>query len=98
MRFHQIKNALMRTYDDVQRKHTMQMAAGLSYYFVMSFFPLLIMFAAVVAYLPIPNGLEFIGLNRKTRKDSGCLCIPNAIRRRVVLIEGSTALGVELTC
>jgi membrane protein len=31
------------------------MAAGLSYYFVMSLFPLLIVFAAAVAYLPVPN-------------------------------------------
>jgi membrane protein len=31
------------------------MAAGLSYYFVMSLFPLLIVFAAIVAYLPVPN-------------------------------------------
>lgn len=53
MRLSQVKTALLHTYNDVQRKHTMQMAAGLSYYFVMSLFPLLIMFAAVVAYLPI---------------------------------------------
>ena len=33
----------------------MQMAAGLSYYFVMSLFPLLIVFAETVAYLPVPN-------------------------------------------
>lgn len=55
MRFSQVKAAVGRTYDDVQRKHTMQMAAGLSYYFVMSLFPLLIVFAAIVAYLPVPN-------------------------------------------
>jgi len=53
MRFPQVKLALWRTYNDVQNKHTLQMAAGLSYYFVLSLFPLLIMFAAVVAYLPI---------------------------------------------
>ena len=65
MRLARVKAALGRTYDDVQRKHTMQMAAGLSYYFVMSLFPLLIMFAAVVAYLPIHHlfgeALDFIG-------------------------------------
>src|SRR5437016_14390326 len=55
MRITQVKAALARTYDDVQSKHTMQMAAGLSYYFVMSLFPLLIVFAAAVAYLPVPN-------------------------------------------
>lgn len=55
MRWNQIKSALGRTYERIQRKHTMQMAAGLSYYFVMSLFPLLIVFAATVAYLPVPN-------------------------------------------
>lgn len=50
-----MRSLLRRIYDNVQQKHTMQMAAGLSYYFVMSLFPLLIVFAASVAYLPIPN-------------------------------------------
>jgi membrane protein len=33
----------------------MQMAAALSYYFVLSFFPALIFLSAVVAYLPVPD-------------------------------------------
>lgn len=36
------------------------MAAGLSYYFVLSLFPLLIVLASVVGYLPIPNLFEQI--------------------------------------
>lgn len=55
MQLANLKSALRRTYCNVQRKHTTQMAAGLSYYFVMSLFPLLIVFAATVAYLPVPN-------------------------------------------
>lgn len=55
MQLANLKSALWRTYANVQRKHTTQMAAGLSYYFVMSLFPLLIVFAATVAYLPVPN-------------------------------------------
>ena len=55
MRWNQFKSALGHTYEGVRRKHTTQMAAGLSYYFVMSLFPLLIVFAAAVAYLPVPN-------------------------------------------
>ena len=55
MRWTLVKSALGRTYEGVQRKHTLQMAAGLSYYFVMSLFPLLIVFAATVASLPVPN-------------------------------------------
>jgi uncharacterized BrkB/YihY/UPF0761 family membrane protein len=58
MHLNQVKTALGRTYDGVQRKHTMQMAAGLSYYFVMSLFPLLIVFAALVAYMPVTNLFE----------------------------------------
>src|SRR5579864_8294164 len=50
-----IKTALTRTYDDVVRNHTLQMAAALSYYFVLSLFPSLIFLSAIVAYLPVPN-------------------------------------------
>jgi len=50
-----IKAALGRTVEDVTQKHTLQMAAALSYYFVLSIFPALIFLSAVVAYLPVPN-------------------------------------------
>src|SRR5512133_3221956 len=51
-------HALVHTYNDVDRNHTMQMAAALSYYFVLSLFPSLIFLSAVVAYLPVPNLFE----------------------------------------
>ncbi len=51
----QVKQALVRTTDDVVKNHTMTMAAGLSYNFILSLFPLLIVAAALVGYLPIPN-------------------------------------------
>src|SRR5437588_12106425 len=44
-----------KVYTDIIQNHIMAMAAGLSYYFVMSLFPLLILTAAVVPYIPIPN-------------------------------------------
>ena len=50
-----IKDALAGTYGDVLRNHTLQMAAVLSYYFVLSLFPSLIVLSAIVAYLPVPN-------------------------------------------
>jgi len=50
-----IKTAIVHTYDDVNRNHTMQMAAALSYYSVLSLFPALILLSAVVAYLPVPD-------------------------------------------
>lgn len=43
---------MARTIADVQNNHTLAMAAGLSYYFVMALFPTLIVAAAVLAYLP----------------------------------------------
>jgi len=55
MRLRDFRYALVRTYDDVGGNHTLQMAAALSYYFVMSLFPALIFLSAIVAYLPIPD-------------------------------------------
>jgi len=50
-----ITHALARTYTDIQQNHTMQMAAALSYFFVLSLFPALIFLSAIVAYLPLPD-------------------------------------------
>jgi membrane protein len=50
-----LKEAVVQTYDDIGRNHTLQMAAALSYYFVMSLFPALIFLSAVVTYLPVPD-------------------------------------------
>jgi membrane protein len=55
MRPADIRDGLVRTYADLGRNHTMQMAAALSYYFVLSLFPALIFLSAVVAYLPVPD-------------------------------------------
>jgi membrane protein len=44
-----------KAYADIINNHIMAMAAGLSYYFVMSLFPLLILAASIVAYLPVPD-------------------------------------------
>jgi membrane protein len=50
-----IKHALVQTYGDLLRNHTLQMAAALAYYFVLSLFPALIFLSAVVAFLPLPD-------------------------------------------
>jgi len=49
---HTIKESLWRTVLAVPAKHTLQMAAALSYYFVISLFPALLLLSAIVAYLP----------------------------------------------
>lgn len=53
-----LKEALLHTVEDVKRKHTLQMAAALSYYFVMSLFPALLLLTAIFAYLPVHDLLN----------------------------------------
>lgn len=55
MRLGDLRIALGRTYQEVQRNHTMQMAAALSYYSVLSVFPALIFLSAMLAFLPLPD-------------------------------------------
>ena len=50
-----VRRAILLTYAGIQSKHTSQLAAGLSYYFILSLFPLLITFAAAVSLLPVPG-------------------------------------------
>jgi membrane protein len=50
-----LQRAARTTYAGLKQKHTSQLAAGLSYYFVLSLFPALIAFAAAVSLLPIPH-------------------------------------------
>jgi uncharacterized BrkB/YihY/UPF0761 family membrane protein len=45
----------MTIYNDVYDEHLFVFAAGLSYYFVLSLFPLLILIASALSFLPIPH-------------------------------------------
>ena len=53
-----LRDALLRTYADVVQNHTLQMAAALAYYFVLSFFPALMLLSAIVAYIPVHDLLS----------------------------------------
>src|SRR5690242_9060665 len=53
-----IKDALWRTVEAVPAKHTLQMAAALSYYFVISLFPAFLLISAILAYLPGTHPFE----------------------------------------
>lgn len=55
MAIHEIGSTVRQVYNDVMNNHTMALAAGLSYYFVMSLFPALILAAALVGYIPVPH-------------------------------------------
>jgi membrane protein len=55
MKLSDARGALVQTYSDILSNHTLQMAAALAYYFVLSLFPALIFLSGVVAYLPVPD-------------------------------------------
>jgi membrane protein len=55
MQLGSVKAAARRAMQDMRRNHTTAFAAGLSYYFVLSLFPLLIVLAAILAYIPLQN-------------------------------------------
>lgn len=50
-----IKRALAETYGDILRHHTFQVAAALSYYFVLAVFPSLILLSAAMSSVPLPD-------------------------------------------
>jgi len=52
------RRSLKTIYNDVYDEHLFVFAAGLSYYFVLSLFPLLVSMAAPLGYVPIPHLFE----------------------------------------
>jgi membrane protein len=52
------KRLLITLYDDVYDEHLFVFAAGLSYYLVLSLFPLLVSMASLLVYVPIPHLFE----------------------------------------
>jgi membrane protein len=53
-----LKRSLIIIYNDVYDEHLFVFAAGLSYYFVLSLFPLLVSMASLLGYVPIPHLFE----------------------------------------
>src|SRR6202022_2166008 len=53
-----IRRSLITIYNDVYDEHLFVFAAGLSYYFVLSLFPLLVSMASLLGYVPIPHLFE----------------------------------------
>ena len=52
------KRSLIIIYNDVYDEHLLVFAAGLSYYFVLSLFPMLVSMALILGYVPIPHLFE----------------------------------------
>jgi membrane protein len=63
--FRAVSEVVKSTLIAAERKHLQLAAAGLAYHFLLSFFPGVVLLTAVVAYLPIQNGMAkastFIG-------------------------------------
>ena len=66
MTFAATRRAIASTYHDVLKNRTVQAAAALSYYSILSVFPALIFLSAVMAYIPLPNFFEdvLVGMGR----------------------------------
>ncbi len=64
--------AAVQTWRRMQKNHTLAMAAGLSYYFLLSLFPAMIFAAAVLGYLPLPHLFDQLmyGLSKVMPADS----------------------------
>jgi membrane protein len=64
--------AARATWRVMQKNHTLAIAAGLSYYFLLSLFPAMIFAAAVLGYLPLPHLFDQLlyGLSKVMPADS----------------------------
>ncbi len=72
---------LLRTiYNDVYDEHFFVFAAGLSYYFVLSTFPLLVALASLLSYVPIPRLFEdFLSLMARLVPGDGMMLVHNIV-------------------
>jgi membrane protein len=53
-----VKQSLITVYNDIYDERLFVFAAGLSYYFMLSLFPLLVSMASLLGYVPIPHLFE----------------------------------------
>ena len=75
-----IKRSVITIYNDVYDEHLFVFAAGLSYYFVLSLFPLLVSMAALLWYVPIPHLFEgLLSLMAKLVPGDGMSLVRNIV-------------------
>ena len=75
-----IKRLLRTVYNDVYDEHLFVFAAGLSYYLVLSTFPLLVALASLLRYVPIPNLFEgFLSLMARLVPGDGMKLVHNIV-------------------
>src|ERR1700720_2506951 len=75
-----MKASLVTIYNDVYDEHLFVFAAGLSYYLVLSLFPLLVSMAALLGYVPIPRLFEgFLSLMARLVPGDGMSLVRNIV-------------------
>jgi membrane protein len=75
-----IKRSVITIYNDVYDEHLFVFAAGLSYYFVLSLFPLLVSMASLLGYVPIPYLFEgLLGLMARLVPGDGMNMVRNIV-------------------
>jgi membrane protein len=74
------KRSMLTMYNDVYDEHLFVFAAGLSYYFVLSLFPLLVSMASLLGYVPIPHLFEgLLSLMAKLVPGDGMSLVRNIV-------------------
>ncbi len=72
--------SLIALYNDIFDKHLFVFAAGMSYYLVLSLFPLLVSLSSLLGYLPIPHLFEgLLGLMAKLVPGDGMNLVRNIV-------------------
>jgi membrane protein len=72
--------SLITIYNDVYDEHLFVFAAGLSYYFVLSLFPLLVSMASLLGYIPIPHLFDgLLGLMARLVPGDGMSLVRNIV-------------------
>ena len=75
-----IRRLMITIYSDVYDEHLFVFAAGLSYYFVLSLFPLLVSMASLLGYVPIPHLFEgLLSLMAKLVPGDGMSLVRNIV-------------------
>jgi membrane protein len=90
------RRVIRLTYAGVKSKHTSQLAAGLSYYFILSLFPLLIAFAAALALVPLPHLFEQILALMGKFIPSDSMGLVRGVLRDVITPHGGGILSVGI--
>jgi membrane protein len=93
-----IKRSLITIYNDVYDEHLFVFAAGLSYYFVLSLFPLLVSMASLLGYVPIPHLFEgLLGVMARLVPGDGMSLVRNIVSDVTLKHKHFLTLGLVFT-